>query len=141
MSLNNQQSNQNVAVWGSINSTINYSNFTYNPTNEIVGINPDIIETMYGSTPWEFLSLFLDNEVFNLIVTETNRYAAQLLSTPLGPHSRLKDWKETNAAEMKKFLIIIMWMGLERLPKIQNYWAKKRYLLFKNFKIYDSQKI
>lgn len=80
---------------------------------------------MYGGSPWEFLSLFLDNEVFNLIVTETNRYAGQLLSTPLRRHSRLNAWKETNTAEIKQFLGIIMWMGIEHLPTIQNYWAKK----------------
>ncbi|KAL5244229.1 hypothetical protein ACI65C_011639 [Semiaphis heraclei] len=125
VSLNIQQTNQNVAIWGTINTTINYSNFTYNSTRETVGINPDIYETMYGGSPWEFLSLFLDTEVFNLIVTETNRYAGQLLSTPLRRHSRLNAWKETNAAEIKRFLGIIMWMGLEHLPIIQNYWAKK----------------
>lgn len=58
MSINIQQTNQNVAIWGTINTTINYSNFTYNPTRETVGINPDIYETMYGGSPWEFLSLF-----------------------------------------------------------------------------------
>lgn len=100
MSLNIQQTNQNVAIWGTINTTIHYSNFTYNSTRETVGINPDIYETMYGGSPWEFLSLFLDTEVFNLIVTETNRYASQLLSTPLRRHSRLNAWKETNAAEI-----------------------------------------
>lgn len=68
---------------------------------------------------------FFDTEVFDLIVTETNRYAGQLLSTPLRPHSRLNAWKETNADEIKQFLGIIMWMGLERLPTIQSYWAKK----------------
>ncbi|XP_060878192.1 uncharacterized protein LOC132950676 [Metopolophium dirhodum] len=125
VSINIQQTNQNVAIWGTINTTINYSNFTYNSTRETVGINPDIYETMYGGSPWEFLSLFLDTEVFNLIVTETNRYAGQLLSTPLRRHSRLNAWKETNAAEIKRFLGIIMWMGLEHLPTIQNYWAKK----------------
>ncbi|KAE9528590.1 hypothetical protein AGLY_012165 [Aphis glycines] len=124
-SINIQQTNQNVAIWGTINTTVNYSNFAYNSTRETVGINPDIYETMHGGSPWEFLSLFLDNEVFNLIVTETNRYAGQLLSTPLRRHSRLNAWKETNAAEIKQFLGIIMWMGLEHLPTIQNYWAKK----------------
>lgn len=98
---------------------------------------------MYGATSWEFLSLFLDDEVFDLIVTETNRYAVQLLSTPLRSHSRLQDWKETKSTEIKTFLVIIMWMRLERFPKIQNYWANKgvysskitKYMKIKRFEI------
>jgi hypothetical protein len=101
--VNIQQTNQNVTIWGTINTTINYSNFTNNSTRETVGINPDIYETMYGGSPWEFLSLFLDTEVFKLFVTETNRYAGQLLSTPLHRHSRLNAWKETNALKLNDF--------------------------------------
>lgn len=42
-----------------------------------------------------------------------------LLSTSLRSHSRFNDLKETNAAEIKKCLDIIMGMGLNI------YWAKK----------------
>ncbi|KAL4154119.1 hypothetical protein QTP88_001952 [Uroleucon formosanum] len=138
-SINIQQTNQNVAIWGTINTTVNYSNFTYNSTRETVGINPDIYETMYGGSPWEFLSLFLDNEVFNLIVTETNRYAGQLLSTPLRRHSRLNAWKETNAAEIKQFLGIIITIGLKKgiySSKISKYMKVKRFeLLLRTFHV------
>lgn len=119
----NRAGNDHAAIWGNVNDTT-FVNFTYNPSKEEVGTNPDIIETMVGASPLDFFSLFLDEEMLNLLTTETNRYAAQLLSTPLRPHSRLKDWKNTNNNEIKLFLAIIMWMGLAPLPTIAKYWKK-----------------
>lgn len=99
--------NDHTAIWGNVNDTT-FANFTYNPLREEVGTNPDIIETMVGATPLDFFSLFLDEEILNLLTTETNRYAAQLLKTPLRPHSRLKEWENTSNEEMKLFLALIM---------------------------------
>lgn len=90
MSNNKDKNDKPVAVWGNVNNTI-FGKFTYNPSREEVGINPDIIDTMVGATLLDYFSLCLDEDILNLLTTETNRYATQLLTTSLRPHSRLKD--------------------------------------------------
>jgi len=42
---------------------------------EFFGINPDILETLYDGKPYDFYLLFIDDEVLNLLLIETNRYA------------------------------------------------------------------
>jgi len=66
---------------------------------------------MVGATSLNYLSLFLDEEVLNLLTNETNRYTyytAQLLSTLLRSHSRLKDWENTSNEEIKLYVALIM---------------------------------
>jgi len=91
---------------------------------ESFGINPDILETLNDGTPYDFYSLFIDDEVLNLLVIETNRYARDLLSTPRGPKSRLNKWVDVDTVEIKIFLGIVMWMGLNPLPTLASYWSK-----------------
>lgn len=69
---------------------------------------------MYDISIGLFFS-FLDEDVLNLLITETNRYATQLLSTPF--------LFDTNNKEMRLFLTIIMW--LVPLPTIVNYCGRK----------------
>lgn len=38
-------------------------------------------------------------------------------------NSRLSKWNDCDAAEMKKFLGLLIWMGLKKLPKISDYWS------------------
>lgn len=68
---------------------------------------------------------FIDEELFTYMDQETNRYAIQYFSTnqPL-QKSRSKDWLPTTAAEMKKFVGIMICMGLVQLPHINLYWSK-----------------
>lgn len=98
---------------------------------------------MVNKSPLHYFSLFLDEEILNLVTTETNRYAAQFLLTPLRPHSRLRNWENTDNKEMKLFLALIMWMGLAPLPTLAIYWGKKgiytsnipKYMKLKRFEI------
>ena len=68
----------------------------------------------------EFYSLFFDDEIVQLMVLETNRYAAQ--RKDFTPHSRMNKWYDTNPAEMGQFCGLVMWMGLVRMPSVQSYW-------------------
>lgn len=119
------------------------SNILFNPNNEPVGINHDIIDTLAEGTPYDFYSLFLDNDVIHLLVKETNRYAKSLLSTRISPKSRLHKWVDVTSNEMKTFLGIIMWMGLCPQPSIASYWKKSeiyaskipKYMTRKRFEI------
>lgn len=68
-------------------------------------------------TPSEVLSLFLNEKVINLMVTETNRYAEQkLLQHGTIDQARLKRWKSTTSEEIKTFIAMMIWMGLVQTP-------------------------
>uniref|UniRef100_S4P9J6 PiggyBac transposable element-derived protein 4 n=2 Tax=Pararge aegeria TaxID=116150 RepID=S4P9J6_9NEOP len=75
-------------------------------------------------TELDFLFLFLDNEIIDLMVRMTNSYAikTQILKR-VTRNSRLSKWNDCDAAEMKKFLGLLIWMGLKKLPKISDYWS------------------
>jgi len=73
----------------------------------------------------EYLSLFLTHEFFDLLVEQTNLYAAQYkASNPnLPPNSRASSWVETTRNEMKKFLALSFLMGVVRKPEVSDYWS------------------
>jgi hypothetical protein len=85
------------------------SNVIYNPKNECVGINEDIVETMIYCGSSDFFTLFFDKEVLKLIVLETNRYADDKNnSINLSRNTRIKKWKETDVEEIKTFFGLIL---------------------------------
>ena len=80
---------------------------------------------MYDKKPLDFFELFVNNDIIELIVEETNRYVHQKLNKGgLLPKARLCKWVNTNNDEVKIFLALLIWMGLVRLPKMASYWSK-----------------
>ncbi|XP_043505738.1 piggyBac transposable element-derived protein 4-like [Polistes fuscatus] len=71
----------------------------------------------------EVLLLFLDENLISLLVTETNRYAEQKLQQETTEHARSKRWKPTTCAEIKKFIGLMIWMGLVKTPLV-TCWSK-----------------
>lgn len=103
------------------------SHVEYNSQNEPVGINEDIVETMTYCSPYDFFALFLDDEVMNLIVLETNRFGNSKKNAPnVARNARIKKWKETNVEEIKTFFGIIIWMGMDKKPTIGHYWRNSK---------------
>lgn len=49
-------------IWRDVDENLN-SSIIFNPNNENVGINSDIIETLINGTPYDFYFLFLDYEI------------------------------------------------------------------------------
>jgi len=106
------------------------SNIIFNP-HDSTGINTDIIDTMNSASPFDFFTLFFDDEVVNLIVMETNKYAHDKLNTPgTSNHSRINKWTDIDKDELHEFFGIIMWMGLVKMPSISHYW--KTSVLYKS---------
>lgn len=76
------------------------------------------------SNPYKIFRQFLTDEILDIIVVETNRYALQYISShQLRPRSLLKKWSDTNRDEIKKFIAILMIMGIVHLPKLRLYWS------------------
>lgn len=68
---------------------------------------------------------FIDEEIINVMVLETNKYAQQYISTHrLRRTSRMNRWCDVTEEEMKKFLGVILATGLIRLPNVEDYWKK-----------------
>ena len=73
-------------------------------------------------------SHFFDHDVIDLLVAETNRYAATAIQNRgglegLSVHSRFRKWTDVHAGEMKAFLAILLLMGIDRRPNYDSYWT------------------
>ena len=72
-----------------------------------------LVDLDYGSTPFDiFQTVTGMNELLEIIVTETNRYATQKVCN-----------FETTEGEMKAFLGINFIMGINKLPSLEDYWS------------------
>lgn len=78
--------------------------------------------------PGDYFNLFLTPDILNTMVDQKNLYADQYLSSgvDVSKHSRTHRWEPTNTEEMKKFVALLGWMGLVKLPKLADYWRKNR---------------
>lgn len=85
------------------------------------GLQIDVAEDI---TPFDAFTLFVDDEIINIIVVETNRYAEQKFNNnQTKSKSRMTKWVPTDSEEIKKFLGLLIWMGLVRLGSIPSYWS------------------
>ena len=76
--------------------------------------------------------LFLKDEVINFLVDETKDHAPNVLQQIVTKcNSRFKEWKPTNADEMKLFLDLLIHMGAANFQRLSDYWSSK--LLFKTY--------
>nr|XP_033342845.1 piggyBac transposable element-derived protein 4-like [Megalopta genalis] len=61
-----------------------------------------------------------------MVVEETNRYAVQRISNiASGSRRHQQAWKPVTKREMSTFIVILLIMGVVRLPEIRLYWSKK----------------
>lgn len=90
------------------------------------GLIEDVISTSEDKTinPIDCYRHFITDEIIDLMIRETNRYAQQYLqSHAISRRSMFQQWKPTTVAEMFKFFGIIIEMGLVQMPKLKYYWS------------------
>lgn len=76
------------------------------------GIVPELYDK-FENTPYDFYKMIIDDELFGLFVTETNRYATQERQKKEKEKNKksctkIYKWKDTNEEELEKFLGILM---------------------------------
>ena len=73
----------------------------------------------------DFVELYLTDEIMNMIVIETNRYADQyfLQNEDHLDNSYLSLWNPVTNAEMKAFFGLVLLMGVIYKPNIHMYWS------------------
>lgn len=115
-------------VWNNVTAK-HLKQFTYSAVN--TGVIATEFEELSEKTPYDFFKYFVTDEIISYMVEETNRYAFQTIPKEnFASKSRLKQWKDVDCLEMEKFLGILLWMGLNKMPKITDYWSKSP--LYKN---------
>ena len=80
-------------------------------------------------TPEDAFSVFVDDEVLQHLVDQTNIYANQVTTKrtrndSLTSYARHRKWSATTKDEIKTFLGILLWMGLSRKLTIDSYWSQ-----------------
>ena len=87
--------------------------------------NAKILATLPADpTPLDFIKLYITEPVVDLIVSETNRYAAQYIaSNVIPPHSPVNKWQPTNRNEIYTFLGLTVLMGIVYKPRLAMYWS------------------
>ena len=73
------------------------------------------------TTALDIFSRYFTHEVWDLLVTETNRYAqANLSHTPSA-----RAWTDVTTDEMKAFVGLLLLLGIIKLPRLEMYWQTK----------------
>ena len=108
-------------LWSTVNGSYQ-KQFVFTDDSGIYGFSGMSAATV---EPIDVYSMMVTDDVYNLIVEQTNSNAQQtLMIRPIRRSSRLKKWKNTNKAEIKKFLAIVLYMGIVKQPTIYSYWSK-----------------
>jgi hypothetical protein len=89
--------------------------------------DPGIKKNVDNFKPVDFVELFFDDDLINSLVINTNLYADQYMQAhiQLSPHARSTDWTPVDAKDMKKFLGMILLMGIVKLPALDLYWSRR----------------
>ena len=93
------------------------------------GLIEEVTSTSEDNTinPIDCYRHFITDEIIDLMVRETNRYAQQYLQThEISRRSKFHQWKPTTNEEMLKFFGIIIEMGLVQMPKLKYYWSNSQ---------------
>lgn len=66
------------------------------------------------------------------MVDETNLYATQTIEkqNDITPFSRLHRWTPTDLNEMRQFIGLVGYMGIVKVPELNNYWSTSKLFSF-----------
>ena len=68
--------------------------------------------------------IFFNNDVMNLILSETNKYGESLKTSAQGQHSRAQQWEPLSREEFNIFLGLSLLMGVVKKQSISDYWSE-----------------
>ena len=77
------------------------------------------------SKPIDFFELFFTDEITNSIVEHTNAYAYIQITKKVSYSTPQGSWKETNPAEIKNLLALMLYQGIVKASTTCRYWSTK----------------
>lgn len=85
-----------------------------------------------SESPFGYFQLLFTDNFFEYLAKEANAYSVRVLSASPGPRSRINNWTDVIADELKTFIGIIFLMGIIRLNRVNDCW-KQHYLFNLSF--------
>ena len=82
--------------------------------------------------PKDALALFFDDEMMNVFVSMSNRYAHWLLSQPEFP-KYMTGFRDVSLTELQGFFAVLLFMGISHLPNENMYWNEDESLFGSTF--------
>ncbi|KAI4487688.1 hypothetical protein M0802_011950 [Mischocyttarus mexicanus] len=82
-----------------------------------------IIRNIDCDDPFELYKLFLNDNILQLIIEETNKYSIQCGFSANRRKHQLS-WKPVTVNELKAFFAILLIMGIVQMPDIRLYWTE-----------------
>jgi hypothetical protein len=84
--------------------------------------------SVVSEDPVDFIDIFISDEVIDLLVLETNRYAEDSIQKQRDAgrqkrRSRSLKWKPVDAEEMRRFLGLMFLTGMIHKPTLEQYWS------------------
>ena len=79
--------------------------------------------TVIPESPREVFEMFFNDDLMKLMVTESSRYAEEVMG-----NEKFATWTKITVDEMKAFLGFSILMGINQLPAVKDYWKKSEYL-------------
>ncbi|XP_014487785.1 PREDICTED: piggyBac transposable element-derived protein 4-like isoform X3 [Dinoponera quadriceps] len=93
---------------------------------EISGINPLSLRRLGGNpTPLDVLKEVLNEDFWDTIVEETNRYARQVIEKEGCVTKKNQGWFPVSSDEMKAYIALCILMSQMKKPKMHMYWSKR----------------
>ena len=75
-------------------------------------------------TPLRYSELFLTDDVFDMVISQTNLFAAQTMGAPRRSRSRIYSWRDVDGPELRVFLGLLFLMGVNQRPQVAMYWQR-----------------
>ena len=120
--ISTQTKARNNLVWGPATRQPQLESFAGNPGPTTLANVMDIENCV------EYFQLIIKDEILNIVVEETNRYADQFFLSKAGTlptHSRANNWKPLTIPELKIFLGLTLATGLlDKRGHLSDYWSE-----------------
>lgn len=75
-----------------------------------------------GNQPIDFFNLIFQDNFYDLIIRETNKFAEEIFLRPHSHRSRITEWRDLSKEELKKFIGLVFHMGIVKLNRVTEYW-------------------
>ncbi|KAJ8937948.1 hypothetical protein NQ318_013204 [Aromia moschata] len=91
------------------------------------GITPEWSGALKGEKPIQYFLAFVDFDIIDMIVNQTNHYATQILieTKNISNKARVQTGEPTDRKEIMHFIGLLGYMGIVRMSSLRDYWSTK----------------